>query len=164
MNAPLFPAAARLREILYHDPLTGGIKRRHTARRPPRRCAMREQRSMSERPPDYSSWPRAKQDEWFAKHCGGEPFLGNGHAGAATHDSQAPRIITRRASEITPEPISWIWKYWLARGKLHIIGGVPETGKTTIALSYRGDRFVGRNVARRNARDCRQRSDLDSGG
>jgi hypothetical protein len=70
MNAPLFPAAARLREILYHDPLTGGIKRRHTARRPPRRCAMREQRSMSERPPDYSSWPRAKQDAWFAEHGG----------------------------------------------------------------------------------------------
>jgi putative DNA primase/helicase len=46
------------------------------------------------------------------------------------------RIITRRASEITPEPISWLWKYWLAHGMLEIIGGVPETGKTTIALSY----------------------------
>jgi RecA-family ATPase len=49
---------------------------------------------------------------------------------------EAPEIITRRASDIAPEPISWLWKYWLARGKLHIIGGVPETGKTTIALSY----------------------------
>ena len=47
-----------------------------------------------------------------------------------------PEIITRRASDITPEPISWLWKYWLARGKFHIIGGVPETGKTTIALAY----------------------------
>jgi putative DNA primase/helicase len=46
------------------------------------------------------------------------------------------RIVTRRASEITPETFSWLWKYWLARGKLHIIGGVPETGKTTIALAY----------------------------
>jgi putative DNA primase/helicase len=43
---------------------------------------------------------------------------------------------TRRASDIKPEPIAWLWKYWLARGKLHIIAGVPETGKTTIALSY----------------------------
>jgi putative DNA primase/helicase len=56
---------------------------------------------------------------------------GNGQA-----KGDAPEIITRRASETTPEPISWLWKYWLARGKLHIIGGVPETGKTTIALAY----------------------------
>jgi putative DNA primase/helicase len=47
-----------------------------------------------------------------------------------------PQVITRRASEISPEPIAWLWKYWLARGKLHILAGVPETGKTTIALSY----------------------------
>ena len=51
-------------------------------------------------------------------------------------NGETPEIVTRRASDITPEPISWLWKYWLARGKLHIIGGVPETGKTTIALSY----------------------------
>jgi putative DNA primase/helicase len=50
--------------------------------------------------------------------------------------SEPPRIITRRASDITPEPISWLWKYWLALGKLHIIGGVPEAGKTTLALAY----------------------------
>ena len=49
---------------------------------------------------------------------------------------QAPQVITRRASDIKPEPIAWLWKDWLARGKLHIIAGVPETGKTTIALSY----------------------------
>jgi putative DNA primase/helicase len=48
----------------------------------------------------------------------------------------SPQVMTRRASEISPEPIAWLWKYSLARGKLHIIGGVPETGKTTIALSY----------------------------
>jgi putative DNA primase/helicase len=58
-------------------------------------------------------------------------------AGArASTPSGAPRIITRRASDIAPEPISWLWKYWLALGKLHIIGGVPEAGKTTLALAY----------------------------
>jgi len=41
-----------------------------------------------------------------------------------------------KASEITPEPISWLWKYWLARGKLHIIAGAPGTGKTTIYLAF----------------------------
>jgi len=51
-------------------------------------------------------------------------------------EAKAPEVITHRASEITPEIIDWVWKYWLARGKLQILGGVPEAGKTTIALSY----------------------------
>jgi putative DNA primase/helicase len=45
-------------------------------------------------------------------------------------------IITRRASDVNPETFSWLWKYWIARGKFHLIGGVPETGKTTITLSF----------------------------
>ena len=49
---------------------------------------------------------------------------------------EPPEILTRRASDITPEPISWRWKYWIAGGKFQIICGAPETGKTTIALSY----------------------------
>jgi hypothetical protein len=58
-------------------------------------------------------------------------------AGPRGHNTRpAPQVITRLASEIRPEPISWLWKYWLARGKFHILAGVPETGKTTIALSY----------------------------
>jgi putative DNA primase/helicase len=44
-------------------------------------------------------------------------------------------IITLKGSDIRPEPIDWVWKYWLARWKLHILAGVPEAGKTTIALS-----------------------------
>ena len=38
------------------------------------------------------------------------------------------------ASGIKPEPISWLWQGWLARGKMHIIAGQPGTGKTTIAM------------------------------
>jgi putative DNA primase/helicase len=33
------------------------------------------------------------------------------------------------------EPIDWLWKGWLARGKFHLIAGAPEAGKTTIGLS-----------------------------
>ena len=43
------------------------------------------------------------------------------------------RII--RATDITPEPIDWLWHGYLAKGKLQIIAGPPGTGKTTIALS-----------------------------
>ncbi len=40
-----------------------------------------------------------------------------------------------RASDIAPEPIAWLWKDWLAEGKMHILGGAPGTGKTTIGIA-----------------------------
>jgi len=40
-----------------------------------------------------------------------------------------------RGSDLTPQPIEWIWPGWLASGKVHILGGAPGTGKTTISLS-----------------------------
>lgn len=40
-----------------------------------------------------------------------------------------------RACDVAPEPVSWIWNGWLAAGKMHILGGAPGTGKTTIALA-----------------------------
>ncbi len=39
------------------------------------------------------------------------------------------------ASDITPEPVRWLWEGWLAAGKLHMLAGAPGTGKTTIALA-----------------------------
>ncbi len=48
-----------------------------------------------------------------------------------------PRCVTLlRATEIRPEPISWLWPDWLARGKLEILAGAPGCGKTTIALKF----------------------------
>lgn len=48
-----------------------------------------------------------------------------------------PRPVTLlRATEIRPEPISWLWPGWLARGKLQILAGAPGCGKTTIALKF----------------------------
>jgi len=38
------------------------------------------------------------------------------------------------AADITPEPISWLWNGWLAAGKVHVLGGAPGTGKTTISM------------------------------
>ncbi len=54
---------------------------------------------------------------------------------AGTKAAKAETFLIK-ASEIKPEPISWLWKYWLARGKLHIIAGAPGTGKTTIYLAF----------------------------
>jgi putative DNA primase/helicase len=39
------------------------------------------------------------------------------------------------AAAVTCEPIRWLWRQWLAQGKLHILAGAPGTGKTTIAIA-----------------------------
>lgn len=40
--------------------------------------------------------------------------------------------------EITPQPIHWLMRGWLAAGKLVLLAGSPGTGKTTIAMSFAG--------------------------
>ena len=47
------------------------------------------------------------------------------------------------ASGIKPEPISWLWRDWLACGKMHIIAGQPGTGKTTLAMKMAGTESAG---------------------
>ncbi|MES2101674.1 MAG: AAA family ATPase [Pseudomonadota bacterium] len=55
------------------------------------------------------------------------------------HAPPVPRaddgVILIRGSDITPEPIAWLWRNWLALGKLHLLAGAPGQGKTTIALA-----------------------------
>lgn len=41
-----------------------------------------------------------------------------------------------RADKLIPEAADWLWPGYIAAGKLHILAGVPSTGKTTIALSF----------------------------
>jgi len=47
------------------------------------------------------------------------------------------------AANITPEPISWLWNGWLAKGKLHIFAGQAGTGKTTIAIALAATITIG---------------------
>ena len=39
-----------------------------------------------------------------------------------------------RGSDLEAKLIAWIWPGWLAAGKLHVLGGQPGTGKTTLAI------------------------------
>src|SRR5215469_15006276 len=55
--------------------------------------------------------------------------------GANTHDggSLAGRsLIVRRASEITPEPIEWLWPSRMAIGKQTMVVGEPGLGKSQL--------------------------------
>lgn len=42
-------------------------------------------------------------------------------------------IVLACGADLTPEPVRWLWRHWLALGKLHILAGAPGQGKTTIA-------------------------------
>lgn len=39
------------------------------------------------------------------------------------------------ATDLEPEPVHWLWRHWLAVGKLHLLVGAPGIGKTTLALN-----------------------------
>lgn len=47
--------------------------------------------------------------------------------------TDSARVILRRGCDVEPVPVDWLWPGWLAAGKLHVIGGAPGTGKTTVA-------------------------------
>jgi hypothetical protein len=71
----------------------------------------------------------------------------NGHAmaiqidGAINRARPAPHVrpggttVIQDADTLEMEIIDWLWLHWLALGKLHLIAGAPEAGKTTIALA-----------------------------
>ncbi|MGA8149257.1 MAG: AAA family ATPase [Gallionellaceae bacterium] len=49
--------------------------------------------------------------------------------------SDQPRTVEIiRGSDVIPEAVLWFWIGYLAAGKVHILGGAPGTGKTTISM------------------------------
>jgi hypothetical protein len=92
-------------------------------------------------PPEYSGWFEERKNRWWAEQPSAPRKVAHGLAKPydatwATPDAQPSnwQAGLTRASSIKPEPVSWLWKGWLARGKMHIIAGQPGTGKTTIAM------------------------------
>jgi predicted ATP-dependent serine protease len=70
-----------------------------------------------------------------------------------------PQLLTRCAADIEPEPIDWIWDGRIARGKLTVIGGDPEEGKSQLGV------YISATISRptRNPRVvCLQRSGMRS--
>lgn len=45
-------------------------------------------------------------------------------------------VETVCAMNLKPVPILWIWNGWIAAGKMHILGGAPGTGKTTMCMHF----------------------------
>ena len=53
----------------------------------------------------------------------------------APEGEHARTVDMLRGCDIKPEPVAWLWNGWLAAGKLHVLGGAPGTGKTTISMA-----------------------------
>lgn len=62
---------------------------------------------------------------------------------ASLADNHYPTVSLQCATDITPEPIHWLWNGWLAKGKLHIFAGSAGTGKTTIAIALAATITIG---------------------
>jgi putative DNA primase/helicase len=58
----------------------------------------------------------------------------NGSAETGEAPSRKGRANLILLEKLTMTPIVWIWEGWLAKGAIHLIAGVPEAGKTSIAL------------------------------
>ncbi len=57
---------------------------------------------------------------------------------ALLHRARAPLadgVVLLNGADLTPQPVAWLWRDWLALGKLHILAGAPGQGKTTIAIA-----------------------------
>lgn len=52
-------------------------------------------------------------------------------------------VVLTNGADLTPEPVIWLWPYWLARGKLHLLAGAPGQGKTTIAMAMAATVSIG---------------------
>jgi putative DNA primase/helicase len=69
-----------------------------------------------------------------------EPKPGQKNAPEGEHALDV-RLI--RGSDVRVEPVQWLWPGWLAAGKVHILGGAPGTGKTTIAMGLAAAQTTG---------------------
>lgn len=60
-----------------------------------------------------------------------------GSAKASLHkpsSSQRPSIILTRVSDVAAKPVLWVWRPYLARGKLTIAAGHPGLGKSQLSI------------------------------
>lgn len=63
---------------------------------------------------------------------------------SANLKSELPNgVILVNGSDLKPQAVSWLWKYWLALGKLHILAGPPGQGKTTLAMAMAATTTIG---------------------
>ena len=63
-----------------------------------------------------------------------DPFKekGNGKAWTKPKIGEEHGLVIVRAADVTPVAVDWIWEGRIARGKLTIVAGAPDVGKSQI--------------------------------
>jgi putative DNA primase/helicase len=57
--------------------------------------------------------------------------------------AQPGEVLLTCGSDLKPQAVRWLWQYWLALGKFHILAGAPGQGKTTIAMAVAATITIG---------------------
>jgi putative DNA primase/helicase len=78
---------------------------------------------------DYNT-KLSQLDADIRKNSSAQPALPNG-------------VVLTCGSDLTPEPVCWLWPNWLALGKFHLLAGAPGQGKTTIAMAMAATVTIG---------------------
>ena len=52
-----------------------------------------------------------------------EELMGTRWANADSISRRESGVMLLKGSDLTPEPVRWLWRDWLAQGKLHILAG-----------------------------------------
>lgn len=52
-------------------------------------------------------------------------------------------VVLKCAADLQPTPVRWLWRNWMALGKLHILAGAPGQGKTTLAMAMAATVSIG---------------------
>ena len=87
----------------------------------------------------------------FLPNCGqgsaGNPKQAQKPKNSAAGNQPQPKVGETvnliRATDITPEPINWLWVGWLAIGKIHILAGIAGHGKSTILFVFAATISIG---------------------
>ena len=86
-------------------------------------------------PPDEPGYLDALARDEPAPRAAPAPVAAPRHESLTMAEAAPDGVDLIRGSDLRLEPVAWLWPGWLAKGKLHILGGAPGTGKTTLAMA-----------------------------
>ncbi len=81
-------------------------------------------------------YKQAMDHGWKPKRGSEMRIARNGHkAQAEQSDSQGYSLVVRGMGDIEEREIDWLWENWLAKGMVHLLGGHPGDGKSTLTAA-----------------------------